>query len=439
MLDVLALALGLWFARLAGSGSEFAPLGWAVLSTLEALGTSLLISALGAYRLNEVRQFWSGMLPLLVLGVALATLSTGIVSAILLIALTLMPARALSAAMAGAVLDFGLTERRAVIVGGGEPALRVMAALAECPDNDIRVVGIFDDRDDVRSPIAVGGVPKLGNIEAMVTFARSAEIEMLIVALPLTAEQRIRTVLKTIEVLPVDVRLADFSADPTFRRHGRAALERGLIDVVSRPIIGGQFMLKRVLDIAGATVALLVASPVMLFAALAIRLESEGPVLFRQPRHGYNNRSVTIWKFRSMYADDCDPHARSIVTRGDPRVTRVGRFLRRTSIDELPQLFNVLRGDLSLVGPRPHALRAVSARQEAFEDLVDGYASRHRVRPGITGLAQINGWRGEIDEPEALRRRVEQDLYYIENWSIRLDLYILLMTPFRLLDGRRAY
>ena len=166
---------------------------------------------------------------------------------------------------------------------------------------------------------------------------------------------------------------------------------------------------------------------------------SPGPILFRQPRHGYNHRPVEVWKFRSMYAGDCDPAARRIVTRDDPRVTRVGRVIRRWSIDELPQLFNVLSGELSLVGPRPHALDAVSSRQESFEAIVDGYAARHKVRPGITGWAQVNGWRGEIDDPEALRRRVEHDLHYIENWSIWLDLRILAMTPLRLLDTRKAY
>ena len=140
-----------------------------------------------------------------------------------------------------------------------------------------------------------------------------------------------------------------------------------------------------------------------------------------------------------MRAADCDPAARRIVTRDDPRVTRVGRVIRRWSIDELPQLFNVLTGDLSLVGPRPHALDAVSSRQQSFEAIVEGYAARHKVRPGITGWAQINGWRGEIDDPEALRRRVEHDLHYIENWSIWLDLRILALTPFRLLDTRNAY
>jgi lipopolysaccharide/colanic/teichoic acid biosynthesis glycosyltransferase len=180
-------------------------------------------------------------------------------------------------------------------------------------------------------------------------------------------------------------------------------------------------------------------APLLALVALAIRLDSPGPIFFRQARHGYNHRPIEVWKFRSMYSDACDPAARQIVTRGDPRVTRVGRFIRRWSIDELPQLFNVLAGDLSLVGPRPHAVAAVSSRQQSFDAIVQGYAARHRVRPGLTGWAQIHGWRGEIDEPIALQKRVEHDLYYIENWSLRLDLYILAVTPLRLLDTRNAY
>jgi lipopolysaccharide/colanic/teichoic acid biosynthesis glycosyltransferase len=156
-------------------------------------------------------------------------------------------------------------------------------------------------------------------------------------------------------------------------------------------------------------------------------------------RHGFNNRPIRVWKFRTMYVDQCDPDARLVVTRGDPRVTRVGRVLRRTSIDELPQLFNVLAGSLSLVGPRPHAVDARSSRQVAFDKMVEGYSARHRLPPGITGWAQINGWRGEVSDPDSLRARVACDLFYIENWSIWFDLRILLRTPLSLLDTRRAY
>ena len=350
-----------------------------------------------------------------------------------------VPARVLGSALAAAALDFGLAERRAVIIGGGEHGARVVAALAEAPNNDIRVCGIFDDRDDSRSPPVVDGIPKLGTIESLVEFARTAEFDMLIVALPLSAERRIRQILNAVEVLPLDVRLSSFSTDQAFRRRSGHRSETGLIDAMSRPLRSGELAIKRALDLFGSAVAITLLAPVFGLTALAIMLDTPGPIFFRQARHGYNHRPIDVWKFRSMHAADCDPAARRIVTRDDPRVTRVGRFIRRWSIDELPQLFNVLAGDLSLVGPRPHALEAVSSRQESFEAIVQGYAARHKVRPGVTGWAQIHGWRGEIDDPAALRARVEHDLHYIENWSLRLDLYVLAITPFRLLDKRRAY
>ncbi|HEY1543411.1 MAG TPA: sugar transferase, partial [Xanthobacteraceae bacterium] len=155
-------------------------------------------------------------------------------------------------------------------------------------------------------------------------------------------------------------------------------------------------------------------------------------------RLGFNNEVIEVFKFRSLYHDKADPMARTIVTKNDPRVTRVGRFIRKTSIDELPQLLNVLRGELSLVGPRPHAVGANTANK-LWEEVVDGYFARHRVRPGITGWAQINGWRGEVNTPEKLQNRVEHDLYYIENWSLLFDAYILLRTPFALLRAENAY
>ncbi|MBP1807418.1 exopolysaccharide biosynthesis polyprenyl glycosylphosphotransferase [Rubellimicrobium aerolatum] len=441
LLDAAALGLGLWFAAdLSGRGDD-APARAALLAVLGALGGTFALWAWGLYRLRVLRRFWSGAAPLLALGVALAALD-GHGWWALAPVLPLLPARGLGALLAATALDYGLTERRAIILGGGDRAERVITTLAESPDNDIRVCGMFDDRDDLRSPPVVAGVPKLGRLEVLLPFARSAEIDLLIVTIPLSAEQRIRQILKLVEVLPVDVRLSDFSADPTFRRRGPfegLGASGGLVSVMSRPIRGGKLAAKRAMDLLGAAVALLLLSPVLLLTALAVRLESPGPIFFRQLRYGYNQRPVLMWKFRSLRAESCDPLARRVVTRGDPRVTRVGRVIRRWSIDELPQLFNVLAGELSLVGPRPHVPGAVSSRQESFEAIVDGYAARHKVRPGITGWAQINGWRGEIDDPESLRRRVEHDLYYIENWSIWFDLYVLLLTPLRLLGGKGAY
>jgi lipopolysaccharide/colanic/teichoic acid biosynthesis glycosyltransferase len=179
-------------------------------------------------------------------------------------------------------------------------------------------------------------------------------------------------------------------------------------------------------------------SPVMLGVALAVKYTSKGPVIFRQKRHGFNNQLVEVYKFRSMFVETLDANATKLVTRGDPRVTPVGRFIRKTSLDELPQFFNVLKGELSLVGPRPHAT-ACRAGERLYNEVVEGYYARHRMKPGITGLAQINGWRGETDTEEKLQRRVEHDIQYIDNWSVWMDLYILAMTPVSLLTTRNAY
>ena len=176
----------------------------------------------------------------------------------------------------------------------------------------------------------------------------------------------------------------------------------------------------------------------MLGVALAVKLESKGPVIFRQKRYGFNNELIEVFKFRSMYTDRCDASAAKLVTKDDPRVTRVGRFIRKTSLDELPQLFNVLLGQLSLVGPRPHATQAKAA-DALYETVVDGYFARHKVKPGITGWAQINGWRGETDTRDKLEQRVKHDLEYIDRWSMGFDLYIILKTPLVLLKGENAY
>ncbi|MFT3974365.1 MAG: exopolysaccharide biosynthesis polyprenyl glycosylphosphotransferase [Amaricoccus sp.] len=435
-IDAAALALALWFAAYAGDRPEFAPVAASLLAVTAALAAVGLIGAFGGYRLSALRNRPRGIVLVAACGIALL-LAGGVPlwPGVSFVGFFVLPARLLGAALAAAALDYGLTERRAVIIGGGQEGARLLAALAATPDNDIQICGIFDDRDDERSPAVIDGVPKLGRTDTLVDFVRATEIDLLLITLPLSAERRIRSILKAVEVLPVDVRLVGFSADAGLRRHGAA----GPIDVMARPLRASERALKRTLDFVGASVALVLLSPVLLATAAAIRYDSPGPIFFRQPRHGYNHRPVEVLKFRSMYTGDCDPAARRVVTKGDPRVTRVGRFIRRWSIDELPQLFNVLTGELSLVGPRPHPVTAVSSRQEAFEAIVEGYAARHKMRPGVTGWAQINGLRGEIDDPAALRARVEHDLCYIENWSIWLDLRILALTPFRLVDSRNAY
>jgi len=333
----------------------------------------------------------------------------------------------------------GRLERRAVIVGGGKNAEDLIQSLESQPDNDVRICGIFDDRTGDRSPPMVAGYPKLGSIAELVEFGRRARIDMLIVSLPITAESRVLQLLKKIWVLPVDIRLSAHTNKLRFRPRSYSYVGSvPFLDVFDKPIADWDSVMKRGFDILFSVLALLILSPVILIAAIAIKMESKGPVIFRQKRFGFNNEVVEVLKFRSMYTDLADQDAKQVVTKGDPRVTKVGRFIRKTSIDELPQLVNVLSGKLSLVGPRPHAVNA-HTQNKLWDEVVDGYFGRHKVKPGVTGWAQINGWRGEVDNDEKIRRRVEHDLYYIENWSLMFDLYILLSTPMKLLNTENAY
>lgn len=333
----------------------------------------------------------------------------------------------------------GRLYRRAVIYGGGDVAGRLIRDLEEQAAGDIRISGVFDERDDQRSSAMIAGYPRLGGLSQLVDYCRQTRIDLAIVALPITASDRLVEVMKKISVLPVDVKLPAAAASLRFSpriysRIGNVAM----IDLHDTPITDWGRVSKWAFDKVIGGVALVLLAPVMAAVAAAIKLDSPGPVFFRQKRYGFNNELIEVYKFRSMYVERCDATASRLVTKHDPRVTKVGRFIRKTSLDELPQLFNVLTGELSLVGPRPHALHAKAANQ-LYDEVVEGYFARHRVKPGITGWAQINGWRGETDTREKIQKRVEYDLYYIENWSVFFDLYILLKTPFALIKADNAY
>jgi Undecaprenyl-phosphate glucose phosphotransferase len=334
----------------------------------------------------------------------------------------------------------GRLDRRTVVVGcdaNGEALIRSLAAQR---DSDVRLIGAFDDRSDERSPSICAGVPKLGTIDDLVQFARSTRVDLVIFSLPITAEGRILQMLKKLWVLPVDIRLSAHTNKLRYRPRSYSYVGNvPVLDVFDKPIADWDVVMKWLFDKIVGSIALLCALPIMAIIAIAVKLDSRGPILFKQKRFGFNNEPIEIYKFRSMYQEMADPEVKKQVTRNDPRVTRVGRFIRKTSLDELPQLFNVVcLGNLSLVGPRPHAL-AAKAEDRLYDEAVDGYFARHRVKPGLTGWAQIHGWRGETDRQEKIQRRVECDLFYIENWSILLDLYIVAQTPFALIRTENAY
>ena len=318
--------------------------------------------------------------------------------------------------------------QRTVIVGTGEIGRQLARNLLVQPDPRIDLIGFIDDRRRADDPKSDLPMKLLGSTDELIRLARRGLVDQVFVALPWSATERVQRIVKKLEVVPLHVCMAPDLVSYRFPNRAVSSVA-GLmtLDIAKRPLSGWSYVVKSIEDRVIALLAIVALLPLMAVVAAAIKLDSPGPVLFRQKRYGFNNRLIEVTKFRSMYADMADADCALQTTRDDPRVTRVGAILRRTSLDELPQVFDVLRGEMSIVGPRPHAV-ATKAEGMLFEEVLAGYAARHRVKPGITGWAQINGWRGETDTIEKLRRRVEHDLYYIENWSLVLDLYIILKT-----------
>jgi Undecaprenyl-phosphate glucose phosphotransferase len=332
----------------------------------------------------------------------------------------------------------GRVGRRIVVYGTGAQAERVLAQIQAANDPWNRVVAVFDDRVQ-RTPQTFRGLPMLGNLSAMILWARQHDPDEILVALPWGAEHRVMAVLRSLAVLPANVRLVpEFSFMDSIAGTISSHYGMPMLDAYRRPMDGWGQLWKRGFDLVGASLLLVLLSPVLAFIALLIKLESPGPVLFRQPRFGFNQRLIEVYKFRSMGVSFSDRLGERLTERGDPRVTRVGAVLRRTSLDELPQLVNVLKGQMSLVGPRPHAVRTTAGGRQCDEVLAN-YAVRHRVKPGITGWAQVNGWRGTMEEEDHLHRRVEHDIYYMNNWSPLFDIRILVQTLWVLFRRNGAY
>lgn len=328
--------------------------------------------------------------------------------------------------------------QNAVILGGTDNGVRIAQFIRQYGDIRLGLIGFIDDRSE-RVPKELAGLPMLGNSGELERLIREEAVQQVLVALPWSAERRINHVLSKLRSLPVSVLLLpDMIAFS--HAHNRITEVAGLptFNVSELPLRGWSPLLKRIEDLAIASLALLFTAPVMLLIALAIKLDSPGPVFFRQLRYGYNNRLIEVYKFRSMHTRSNDPTAEQQTTRNDSRITRVGQFIRKTSLDELPQLLNVLLGSMSMVGPRPHAT-ATKAAGILFEEAVAEYSARHRVKPGITGWAQVNGYRGETDTLAKIEKRVELDLEYIENWSVWFDLYILFLTVPAVVSTKEAY
>ena len=328
------------------------------------------------------------------------------------------------------LLSATVRPRTAVVLGAGTEAERFIERLGRTRESRPAILACFDDRT-TRISAALGGVPCRGNVDDLVEFVRTHGVDEVIVALPWSAEERLAALIDRLKVLPVDIQLSPYGfgyriAEP------KLAFVAGLplLTAVPRPLRASDAIVKAIEDWVVGFGLLLLFLPLMAVVALAVRLDSPGPILFRQPRHGWNNRVVHVYKFRTMFHGAGDLTGGRQTARDDDRITRVGRLLRRTSLDELPQLFNVLRGEMSVVGPRPHPI-GMKTEEKLCHEIVSGYAQRHKLKPGITGWAQINGWRGATDTGHQLRKRIEHDVHYVEHWSLWLDIKILLLTAFK--------
>ena len=330
----------------------------------------------------------------------------------------------------------GRLSENVVIVGATPNAQRLIERNAQL--REVNIVGVFDDRLS-RAPRSLSGAPLLGHLNDLFTWERLPEVDKIIVTITPDAKHRVRELVDRLRILPQRiVLLLDFDGfNPETESlaeiaHSPAAYVSGQPKDARRAVV------KRIADIMFASAMLVAFSPVLLITAIAVKVSGPGPVIFRQRRHGFNNQIIRVWKFRSMKNDAAAADKMSAQTqKDDPRVTRVGRFIRKTSIDELPQLLNVLRGEMSIVGPRPHAV-GMTTEETEVHTIVGDYAHRHRVKPGITGWAQINGSRGPLHTKEGVRTRVELDMEYVNRSSFWFDLYIMIMTaPCLLGDGQR--
>ncbi|MEC5101898.1 undecaprenyl-phosphate glucose phosphotransferase, partial [Raoultella ornithinolytica] len=326
---------------------------------------------------------------------------------------------------AGLLRKFGYNTRRVAVVGSMPAGINLLKGFLEEPWLGFVVMGIYDDHP--LSNDEYDGVPYSGNIAQLTQEAKEGKIDRIYIAMNMKDEQKIKSIVKELTDTTCSVLLIpDIFTFNILQSRTEEINGVPVVPLFDTPLNGINMVFKRLEDIIVSVLILILISPILAIIALAVKISSKGPIIFRQVRYGMDGKPIKVWKFRSMTVMENDEKVIQ-ATKNDVRVTKVGKFLRSTSLDELPQFFNVLFGQMSVVGPRPHAV----SHNEQYRSLIQGYMLRHKVKPGITGLAQINGWRGETDTLEKMEKRIEYDLLYIRGWSIWLDLKIIFLTVFK--------
>jgi len=450
VVDVTAILLAAYLAAGYSSGDGQLP-ALAVIGATTLLAHLVAIEVSGLYRnwrgTRVSYELWCVLINWLytapvVLGLGLLTrYNTQFSYATKLAWLTLTPAamaggRVLMRLVLRSLRKRGFNTRRFAICGVNRLALRLAQNIQETPELGLEFVGFFDDRPESRTGEEAGeSRPHAGNLPELVQLARTAGVDMIFITFPMRAEDRIRAYLHDLSDTTASVYIVpDFFVFQMLHARWNQIDGLPVVSVFETPVSGIDGVLKRAFDLVMGGAALAVLAAPMALVALAVKLSSPGPVFFRQKRYGLSGDEIRVWKFRTMRV--CEDGAQvTQASKDDARITPVGRVLRKTSIDELPQLFNVLGGSMSLVGPRPHA----TAHNEQYRSLIDGYMLRHKVKPGITGLAQVNGWRGETETLEKMEKRVEFDHRYIREWSLWMDVQILVKTALVVFKQENAY
>lgn len=388
---------------------------------IQAIGAVLLILAGLAFLTKTGEDFsraWFGWWAAFSLGLLILFRCT------LLVVLRLMRAR-------------GWNERRVIIIGASELGEKLANTVQHALWTGFRIVAIFDDQIEDK-PNQIGHIPVLKTPEDMSLYLASASepIEEIWLAMPLSAEAQVKRLLHELRHHTIAIRFVLDIFGMDLLNHSLTDLAGfPALNLNASPMVGVNRLVKAIEDRVIAALILICISPILLIIACIVKWTSKGPVLFKQQRHGWDGRIIKVYKFRTMFQHQEEDGKVTQATQHDPRVTPFGRFLRQTSLDELPQFFNVLQGRMSIVGPRPHAV----AHNEYYKDSIKAYMQRHKVKPGITGWAQVNGWRGETETLEKMQKRVEYDLYYIENWSLGFDLKIIFLTILQGFVHRNAY